>query len=181
MTSKKIKRVLDRLEDTKHEYILRGYAYNVDLQEDFDVDTSDLSSEFARQGALYVYYVTLAARARADADIAKYELEETEAKTNIKVRKLLAASSAKVTEKLVDSTIKLDEKVIDAKVNLVYAQETYNLLKGYADSMKVKSDMLIRLGAQQRAEMGANISMNEYTEPGNAMRDAVAGIEQNKK
>lgn len=167
--------ILSRLDQVQgNEVKLGERTYKIDLQRDIGIDGSVLSDEFAEQPTLYVYYAMLCARADANAKLAKIELEEIEAETDNKVREEAKQHGDRVTENSVKSRVTVDSQVKEAKRKYMNAQSIYTDLRTLEASFKMRADMLIRLGAQQRAEMDMT-GMN-MREPGESMREAVKNV-----
>lgn len=114
--------------------------------------SDETSEEFKRQPSLYAYVAMLAARAEAVWLDAKRQLEDAEATCSKKVRKLLSSSDEKVTEEKVRVEIKLQKVYSDAVEYELAVHEQFLILRVLSNSMDMRAQMLISLGAQLRAE-----------------------------
>jgi hypothetical protein len=152
---------------------LEGQQSQILLEEDLTIDDLDLSSEFTKQPSLYAYYAILAAKADSVSRTAKLRLDEVRAREDSRIRMDFDQARIKSTEKKVEARLAVSEKVQEAERAVIEAKRMYAILKALENAFKMKADMLIRLGAMQRAEL-AQTDMNiKLQSPSERMKGAV--------
>lgn len=139
------------------------------LTQDLKIDPINLTDDFSSQPALFAYYASLQAKAKAQVDKCKLAIEiQKENLEKVVTSRLDAEARFHLSSR--------GERITESKVNAyIYAHETYKkeqdtyfLLKNkYIEAMaklatfdnavealKQRKDMLISVGAQIRAEGG---------------------------
>lgn len=129
---------------------LGGQTYTFD--ELFVVDETNLNAEFGRQAGLYAYLVAELSKAEAAWNEAKANRELEYAEADLAIREDYAKSGQKSTEALIKSEVTVDERYVKSGEIELQAAERYRLLRGLADAMRQRGDMLISLGANLRQE-----------------------------
>lgn len=123
-----------------------------------------LEEEFVRMPADLAYWGAQYARSVRGYLIADMEFDRTEAEVRILVRERLLSEAAPdpsekpakrgtVTESMVAAKVELDEDYQAARLALIEAEAEKVRVYGIVEAVKAKRDMLISLGANQRAEM----------------------------
>jgi septal ring factor EnvC (AmiA/AmiB activator) len=132
----------------------RGRTYELDIASFVAIDSSNLEKAFVEQSALYAYVATLYAEADHEVKDAKLHLERTEASVNQSVRELLESESGgkRVVNQMVDAERIQHPDVVAAENRLLAAQLNHTMLKGIMEALRIRSEMLISLGAHRRAE-----------------------------
>jgi hypothetical protein len=121
-----------------------------DIRKDLQINIEDLEGEFARQPDLFWQYAQQLAVAEANEKNAKYNLEVTEAKLFLFFKDNI---EGKVTNDLISSYVKSSDEYKTAYNDYVVAIKEKTLLKMQVEAIVQKRDMLMQLGANQRAEM----------------------------
>lgn len=117
------------------------------------VSEVNLDNCMMQQASLRASYGANSARAEAQADRTKIQVEIAEAKLYDKHRKLLLADpTIKVTEKMVENAVRLDEAYGRIHNRLIEAESIAALNKHIVESLKDRRDMIIQLGADRRDE-----------------------------
>lgn len=118
-----------------------------------DIDEQDLHGEFSRAAHhLAVWGVAYADAQRAFL-VAKADRERTEARLRLTLREDYEASGKKATEATVDALLKTHPDYDADKMAEVDAEAESLRVRGILNAVKTKCDMLVSLGATQRAEM----------------------------
>jgi hypothetical protein len=102
---------------------------------------------------------------------AKIEAERTRSSLWLEHRAKLEDAGKKPTEKMVDAAVESDDRNYDARVALMRAEVEKGRLNGILDAVRTKRDMIVSIGAHQRAEMQGDPSLralarNERTRRG---------------
>lgn len=116
------------------------------------ISPTNLDDAMMQQSSLRATYGELAARAEAQADRVKIQVEVKEAELYDKHRKLLAGSGEKVTEKAVENAVKLDPTWRAIKNRQIEAETIAAINKSLVASLNDRRDMMIQLGADRREE-----------------------------
>lgn len=134
---------------------LAGLDFEIDVgqfRKDISVSETNLDNCMMEQAGLIAYYIEKAARAEAQAQRTKVQVEIGEAKLFDQHRKALAATAEKVTEKMVESAVRLDPKYGAIQNRLIEAESRAAIAKGCVEALKQRRDMIIQLGADRREE-----------------------------
>lgn len=127
-------------------------AEQINVRDLLTIDETNLSNEYARQASLYGWVVVLVAEAELEASLAKQSRELSYAEAYEYWRKELEKIHGKVTEAMVSAAVTADGDYIAAKTFESKKESEHRLLRGIADALKMRADMLISLGAHLRAE-----------------------------
>jgi len=123
------------------------------LRDWFEVTLEDLSYEYANQASKLAYLGVLEAQAEAAHLAAKVDREREYAKAQVYFRtKGNIPDDLKVTESTVDAFCKLDANYKDAQQAEVGTLRKLKIIRNLTHAMRQRGEMLISLGATQRAE-----------------------------
>lgn len=137
----------------------------MNLADDLKIDEDNINEAFINQPALYAWWATVAAQARAIADKTKLEVERQEdyirktltGELDAEVRQQLEMDGEKITESKVTNGIyqhdlykEETEKLYELKEKYLKDNENAVLLEIGRDSMNQRKDALISLGANMR-------------------------------
>ena len=127
------------------------------------VEQDDLNSAFCTQATLFFNASRRHARAEQILAEQKKYLEEMIGRKDIEIRE----SQAKTTEEFVKQAIRRDDEANRQRDVVISAQYQAECYKSLVRSFEHRRDMLIQLGANYRAEMTQNISINRegYEKP----------------
>lgn len=121
-------------------------------RDELEIDEAALSDCLVSQPQLY-YHVTMGyARAAADVDASKLDLDELRAETDRRIREEAAAEEEKITEALVQQRVKLDDGIRDAERSHASARTRAALWQAMRDAFQQRSFMLRELVALRVAE-----------------------------
>lgn len=138
---------------------------NINEEAFYKIDSTNLTEEYAQQVSRYVKLVRLSNQAEREATRAKAAEERAYAAADEFYREDLSKQGTKFTETMIKSLVTLDEDYITAQEAAADAQNRYLLYKQLVRAMEMRSDMLISMGAHQRAEIsmtGMKVKEKEY-------------------
>lgn len=118
----------------------------LNLEEDIDINVSDLTREFKRLPSLIYRYSEMKAEADEEYGVAKAELAELKSIIYCQFKK----SEEKYTVNHLDAMVESHEDVIAQKRIMLKAKRDADTIKGYLDGITSKESMLIQLGASSR-------------------------------
>ena len=120
-----------------------------------DIDEQDLSGEYASVGHHLATWGQKYASAQESFLRAKLGREHHEAKLRLTLREEYEADPKhkRCTEAQLDALVKSHAEWVGAKVAEIEAEAESLRIRGILGALRTKSDMLISLGAAQRAEM----------------------------
>lgn len=163
----------------------------MNLADDLFIDEDNINESFINQPALYAWWATVAAQARAIADHTKLDVERQEeyikktlmGELDTKVRQELDMNGEKITESKVTNAIYASDEYKEATEELFTLKEKYLndsetaiTLEIARDAMNQRKDALISLGAQLRNESdNSDLSIRKQ-----AAKDIVAGSKSRK-
>ena len=139
----------------------------MDLAEDLKIDPMNINENFCSQPALYAYWATIAAQAKALVDKKKAELDRADdylkktlvGELDAEVRQQMEVDGEKITEGKVTNAIykhtryvEQQEKIYALRDELLNLQQQWTVLDIAKESMNQRKDMLISLGANLRQE-----------------------------
>ena len=136
-----------------------GQEYTVDLSADLDINEGDLSSEFCKHAEKFAFYATAYELALRQDKKLHAKLDRQYAILDHSVRMEGKSSGTKLTEKMVENSVITRPEYTELQEKLQEASEKTGLLKQDKDAMIHRRDMLIQLGATQRAEGASDIAM----------------------
>lgn len=125
-----------------------------DLFEATRIDQNDLSKEFSQQPALQAWWGKLYADALHELQSITQNIDIVRAGWANEIRKKASQDGKKITEAGMTEALLLHPEAEELADMLNDAKHKENLLKKAYEAIKVKGDMLVSLGAQQRSEMG---------------------------
>ena len=135
------------------------------MEECVQMEPLALQEEFVRMSADYAYWNECSAEAFKHWQELKSKREEVYATRLKDVREDLQFEldsdpnkKGKVTVSEVESAVLTDTYYRDAKAAEIAAEAEKVRLVGYLEALRTKRDMLISLGAHQRAEMDSGLS-----------------------
>lgn len=170
--------IIARLGGEVYEFMFGEDKYSFDPAEDIPIYEQSLNEEYAEQPAKYAYVSMLFAKADARLRIAKLEVEEAEARAYGTIRKVMIEEGDKITESAINKNVVLNSSVMKANRTLIMVQTDHTLLKELEEVFKMRAEMLVRLGAMQRAEMSmtgmeTKSSNHRKSDPVKEMKDAL--------
>lgn len=118
----------------------------LNLDEDIEIDVSDLQREFRRLPVLAYRYSELKAEADEVYSLEKAKLEELRSQLYCELK----ANGDKLTVDHLKATIDTDKAVKEQLRVMLSAKRDLDTIKGYLDGIKIKESMLIQLGAASR-------------------------------
>lgn len=120
----------------------------INLENDNQIDTSNLQVEFREFPSTLFAWGEAGADAALDYELSNSVYEETRASLYLKIK----SSGDKVTEKHLEALIDTDPSVKEALLKSFAAKRDLDTMKNYVESLRAKKDMLIQLGADARKE-----------------------------
>lgn len=123
--------------------------------ESLAIHEHDLTADMTALPGQIAYWSVMFATATEAALEAKAALEQQEADTSEALRDQYTGGKEKLTESRLSSLVDRDVDVRAAKTRHIKAEANRLRVKGMLDALFAKRDMLIQVGARQRAEMGA--------------------------
>ena len=109
------------------------------LEDTFRIDDSKLEDEMREHSYKYAELGVLLAKARAEYEALKFELQVLEANLGKHFREILA----KVTEKAVEDAIMRTAEWQEAKKKLIEAKQEAEILSALVSALEHKKDMII--------------------------------------
>ena len=129
-------------------------AYHAEYRRECSkIDDLAISEEFIRLPADFAYWSERYAEKKEAFMLEKHELQRLRAKLVVKHREELSLSNSRVTESMVTSAVDQDPTWHDQYVSFVKAEVACEKAKLFLETLRTKKDMLVSLGAMQRAEM----------------------------
>ena len=134
------------------------------LNKCLSIDALQLAEEFTEVSSQLSYWNEQYAEALRTQLVAKIHRERTHALVYLQKRE----SMGKVTEATLSAAIEIDPRYVVAVDTEAQATADCMKMRGRAEAVKTKRDMLVSLGAHMRAEMGGDPSIRRrdtsYTE-----------------
>lgn len=130
-----------------------GYSESYTFDELFDIDETNLTREMAQHSSRFGRIAVWLGKAEYVESIRKQEKETEYGIVDNAIREEFAESKAKITEGIVKAAVLTDEQYITVASEYDRASAVATMFKHILNGMKNKSDMLISIGAQLRAEM----------------------------
>ena len=127
-------------------------AFRSKLMHDLFIDVSDLSSEFSSQAIRFAQYAMDYEISCVEEDEAKADVASVAAQLDAQVRMDMTQGGAKITEKKVENTVITSPIYNQALTKHLDAKRRAGMLKAARDAFAQRKDMLVQLGATQRAE-----------------------------
>lgn len=116
------------------------------------INPANMDDELLRMASLYSRFGLLAAKARAQRDSAKSNLELVEAKLDKALRDRFVEKGEKVTENKIRSELVLQTAYIAANKELIEANSVLSVAETSLMALQMKRDMLIQLNKNAERE-----------------------------
>ena len=145
--------IISEIEGTIISFKQGSKTVKFDIPEIFAVDEANLTSDFASQAAMFAFFSTKLADAERDKAQVEMKLEMIYAQADDAYRAEMDMNNRKYTEAVIKSLIIRDEEYGIAKQAEIDSKYIVDLLKAIVNSLKMRADMLISLGAHMRQEM----------------------------
>lgn len=123
------------------------------------INQSDLQAEFVRYTADLGYWGMQFAAKKQDENLAKIKRDVTAAELDVMAREALMGDK-KPTEGMVSAWVIKHPAMQEVEKDLHAATYESDKVRAIWDAMRAKRDMLVGLGAQQRAEMQRDPQIN---------------------
>lgn len=125
-------------------------TYN--LSDLLNIDSSNLSQEYATQAARYGFFAT--ELAKLDRRVKQLELERDAeyANADLEYRKQLTIQGTKYTETTIRSMVLTDDGYCKAEESLRDSIQERDSIKALVKALEMRAEMLISLGAMMRQE-----------------------------
>ena len=120
----------------------------LNYERDNTIDPSNLSNEFRTMPSTLYGYREIQAEAGEAYDLKKAALKELRSQKYLEFRQ----REGKVTEANLDAMLDTDPEIQKALREMLSAKKDLETLDGYVESLRVKKDMLIQMGADARKE-----------------------------
>jgi hypothetical protein len=160
---------------------MNGKDKKFDLADIFYIDENTLTEEYSRQAATHAYFTTALAAAEHRAAKLSMRLEQSYADADEYWRKEYDDMGKKYTEAVIKSLVIRDEEYGEIKVNYQDTQYEVDLLKAIVNSMRIRADMLVSLGAHIRQEYemtGMSIRDREFDKVVDNVKSKIKGKKQ---
>lgn len=163
------------------EVVLKNYIDNQQLQQDLQIDITNINDALARQPSLYVEYARRSVMARAQADRFKSSFEITESQLDHFYRTTLKEENPKVTEPAIRSAIVNDPRWKAANQTAIAANTIFRLAEKAERAMDDRKDMLLQiarnLAKEQEGSLRVTVNQDSRARMMDAMRRASADTE----
>lgn len=116
------------------------------------LDNNNLQGEFVKYTSDFAYWGAKVAAAKMHESLAKMAKDATAADLDVSAREALAGDK-KPTEAMIGAWVTRHPAMQAAEKDYVTATFEYDRVRAVWDALRAKRDMLVGLGAQQRAEM----------------------------
>lgn len=159
------------LKDIPHirfEVEVDGQEYTLTPADDARVDREDLDEEFAVLPKTLAQWLMLQASIHDKIRRIKYERDKLYARLDFLVREEHKNSEIRSTEKMVENTVKTDAAYQDMLDKLFYYENALDMIGAGVESQRVKKDILISLGANDRTLARSNIRANADQQDGSS-------------
>jgi hypothetical protein len=140
-------------------YTVGSVDYESRLDQDLYINRSDLSSEFAEHSERFAYYATCFEIAADKFRRHEVDMKRMHAILDHEKRMEMMNSGVKTTEKMIENMVITDDRYVALETETLEAERQLGLLKAARDSMGQRKEMLVSLGANQRSEFRADISL----------------------
>lgn len=134
---------------------------DVDLSSVFSINPDDINSEFVTLPGNLGYWSAKYSEAFRSAALAKANEKQVRAVYREVARERATASKSKPALPDIEAQLEAMDEVQDAVDVTIEAEYEKNRLGGIVDAIRSKRDMLISLGAQLRAEMQRDPTINK--------------------
>ena len=130
-----------------------GTSLDLDVEDHFNIDDTNLDRELCRQGKLLAYYAELAANMEAQAKSKKLDLERLTAKSDLDIRATARNAGEKLTEGQIRAKITVRPDFQEASEAYIKAQRDADVVKNLWNSIYLKTGLLRSMRSRQDAEM----------------------------
>jgi len=145
--------IIEAIDSTKFRVLgPDGVSRMFTLGDIFDIDSTDITSEFMRQPALYAYFAAATAAAERASGRAEFKKDQEYAISDMASREQMERNGQKYTEAVIRSMALADQVYTDAVESELTAKYDYKLLKALTSALEQRAQMLISIGSQLRHE-----------------------------
>lgn len=116
------------------------------------LDNTDLQGEFCKYTADFSHWGEVYARAKQEESLAKLARDTTAADLDVQAREAMGGDK-KPTEAAISGWVARHPAMQEAEKAVVVATYEMDRVRAVWEALRAKRDMLVGLGAQQRAEM----------------------------
>ncbi len=131
-------------------------ASDSDVVNAVSINEDDIMAEYASVPHDLMVWGVRQANAAESVSAAKFALERVEAKLYFEQREILRAEygtkRGEVTEAMINGKVRRDGEYEDARLDYIENEARYARTRAVCEALKAKRDMLISVGATQRAE-----------------------------
>lgn len=128
--------------------------------QDVGIPATDLSGSFRKQGALFAHYASLHYKALKQEFNYELKLKVLMSQLDKEIRDRAATEGEKKpSEKQIEQEIARTASYVSALLAYNDAAALVDLTKNALEAFKQRKDMLVQLGANERQELSADISM----------------------
>lgn len=133
-----------------------GENYKSELHTDLIIDDNELDDEFMEQSRKFAWWAAVEVLAKDYYEVKKMELKRLYAVTDAMSREEGKASGTKKTEKMVENEVLTNQVYQKTENELAEIRKQYGLAHAGKESFEQRKEMLVSLGANYRAEIGAD-------------------------
>jgi len=133
-----------------------GVEYNATLEEDIEIDPSDLDAEFVEQPRKFAWWAMVCELAKDQLARRKYDMEKLYAKVDADKRMDAVKNKVKKTERMIENEVITDKRYQQAMLKFLDAKKQHGILYAGKQAFEQRKEMLISLGANYRAEGNAD-------------------------
>ena len=123
------------------------------------IEPMAMQEEYVRIAPDLAYWNDRYAKVLKSFQIAKLEVETTEARLYIQQRNAMLDEGKKPTEAQINTAVTIDPELREVKMELIMAEVEKVRIAGVCDAVRTKRDMLVSLGATMRAEYASEPSI----------------------
>ncbi len=145
--------MLTKVEGTKLTFDVNGKVTSYEIDEVCKVDQDDITGEMMRQASLFGFFSAMLSRMEWQTVIARAEKEREYGQADELARADITSRGEKIREAAVTGLVNNDEDYIEAAEDHQKAVYLQSVLINLCKTLHMKSDMLISIGAQLRAEL----------------------------
>ena len=145
--------MLTKIEGVELTFDVNGKISKYTIDEICQINQDDITSDMVRQASLYGFFSNMLSRQEWETIKAKAMMEQTYGQADEIYRAEILTSGEKLREAAVKGMVINDEDYIEAESKHQHAVYLQSVLMNICRTLSMKSDMLISLGAQLRAEL----------------------------
>lgn len=131
-----------------------------DIQVAVCIDEVDIQAEFCRLPGDLAYYASQLAEAARRRDMAKFNMERVYSRTLLEEKAAAAISGTKLTVADTEARVVTSDAYEQARLEMIECEAAKAAAYGVLDAIRAKRDMLVSLGATQRAERASDPQIN---------------------